>query len=115
MLMQDVINDPIRLLQAAISKQADSGHNFESVALNIATQNTVTFRTNPDSPPTGPTVDVPVTDAAGGTENILFLEGGEPTGAQGPNAQTALVYATFWIEKVTPRSGHRFTQLNMRR
>ena len=110
-LMQDVINDPIRLLQAAISKQVDLGHNFGGVALNIATQAEVTFRANPDSPPAGPTVSVPVTDAAGGIENILFLEGGEPAGAQGPNAQTALVYATFWIEHVTPRSGRRFMQL----
>ena len=118
MLMQDVINDPIRLLQAEISKQVDSGHNFESVALNIATQNPVTFRVNPDSPPTGPTNDVPVTDAAGGIENILFLDGetltlagGPPGGAAAPNAQTALVYATFWIEKVIPRSGRPFMQL----
>jgi len=117
-LMQDVINDPIRLLQAVISKQVDSGHNFESVALNIATQNTVTFRVNPDSPPTGPTNDIPVTDAAGGIENILFLDGetltlpgGPPGGAAAPNAQTSLVYATFWIEKVIPRTGRQFMQL----
>ena len=117
-LMQDVINDPIRLLQAVISKQVDSGHNFESVALNIATQNTVTFRVNPDSPPTGPTNNIPVTDAAGGIENILFLDGetltlpgGPPGGAAAPNAQTALVYATFWIEKVIPRTGRQFMQL----
>jgi hypothetical protein len=110
-LMQDIVNDPIRLLQATISKQADDGHNFETVTLNIATQSSVTFRTNPDSPPAGPTVSVPVTDAAGGIENILFLEGGEPTGADGPNAQTSLVYATFWIEHVTPRAGRPFMQL----
>jgi hypothetical protein len=117
-LMQDVINDPIRLLQAVISKQVDSDHTFEGVALNIATQATVTFRVNPDSPPTGPTVDIPVTDAAGGIENILFLDGetlalpgGPPGGAAAPNAQTALVYATFWIEKVTRKSGRHFMQL----
>jgi hypothetical protein len=117
-LMQDVINDPIRLLQAVISQQVDSGHNFESVALNIATQNPVTFRVNPDSPPTGPTSDIPVTDAAGGIENILFLDGetltlpgGPPGGAAAPNAQTSLVYATFWIEKVIPRTGRQFMQL----
>jgi hypothetical protein len=117
-LMQDIINDPIRLLQAVISKQVDSGHTFEGAVLNIATQNAVDFRQNPDSPPTGPTVNIPVTDAAGGIENILFLDGqtvtlptGPPGGAAAPNAQTSLVYATFWIEKVTPTNGHKFMQL----
>jgi hypothetical protein len=117
-LMQDVINDPIRLLQAVISKQVDSGHTFEGAVLNIATQNAVTFRENPDSPPVSPTVNIPVTDGAGGIENILFLDGetltlpgGPPGGAAAPNAQTSLVYATFWIEKVTPRNGRQFMQL----
>jgi hypothetical protein len=40
---------------------------------------------------------VNVTNGAGGIENIIFLEGGDPVGAKGPNADTALVYATFWI------------------
>ncbi len=109
-LMQDVVNDPIRLLQAVISRQASSGHTFEGVALNIATQSSVEFRVDPDSPH-GATQAVPVADAAGGTENILFLEGGEPAGAKGPNAQTSLVYATFWVTRVTPRSGRPFMQL----
>ena len=106
-LMQDVINDPIRLLQAVIREQEASECTFEGFALNIATQAPVTFRACPDSPPTGPTVNIWVTGAAGGTENILFLEGGE----QGPNAQAGLVYATFWIEKVMPKSGQHFMQL----
>lgn len=109
--MQDVINDPIRLLQAVIKKQQTEDCTFEGFALNIATQATVTFRVHPDSPPMGPTVNIRVTGAAGGIENILFLEGGEPTGAQGPNAQAGLVYATFWIERVTPKSGAPFMQL----
>ena len=117
-LMQDIINDPVRLLQAVIAKQVDAGNTFEGVALNIASQASVTFRANPDSPPAGPTVNVPVTDAGGGIENILFLDGetltlpgGPPGGAAAPNAQTALVYATFWIETVTPPSGRHFVQL----
>jgi hypothetical protein len=109
-LMQDVINDPARLLQAVISEQVASGHTFQGVALNIATQANVTFLVNPDSPK-GPATTVGVTDGAGGIENIPFLEGGEPTGVKGPNAQTALVYATFWIEKVTPKVGRSFMQL----
>jgi hypothetical protein len=30
---------------------------------------------------------VDVTDGVGGVENILFLKGGEPVGAQGPKRQ----------------------------
>ena len=66
---------------------------------------------HPNSPLTGPTVNIWVNGAAGGTENILFLKGGEPTGKQGPNAQAGMVYATFWIEKVTRKSGADFMQL----
>ena len=109
-LMQNVVNDPIRLLQAVVSQQADSGHTFEGVALNIATQSQITFLVDPDSPQ-GPTQKIPVPDGAGSADNILFLEGGEPQGTKGPNAQTSLIYATFWITKVTPKSGPPFTQL----
>jgi hypothetical protein len=109
--MQAVINDPIRLLQAVIEDQQRCGHAFEGSALNITTQATVTFRLLPNSPRTNPTVNIRVPGAAGGIANIPFLEGGEPTGALGPNAQTGLVYATFWIEKVMPKSGNHFMQL----
>jgi len=109
--MQDVINDPIRLLQAVIETQKADECTFEGSALNIATQAPVTFRVRSDSPLTGPTVNVWLNDAAGGIENILFLEGGKPTGDQGPNAKAGLVYATFWIEEVTPKSGAPFMQL----
>jgi hypothetical protein len=105
--MQRVINDPIRLLRAVIEEQQDLGCTFEGCALNIATRDTVAFCRHPNSPGTGHTVDVRVTGAGGGTENILFLEGGE----QGPNAQAGLVYATFWLEKVMPESGDHFMQL----
>jgi hypothetical protein len=104
--MQDVINDPIRLLQDVINTQAKDC-TFEGFALNIATQETVTFRVHPNGPRTGPTVNIRVTAAAGGIENILFLEGGE----QGPNARAGLVYATFWLEKVMPKTGGHFMQL----
>jgi hypothetical protein len=105
--MQRVINDPIRLLRAVIEEQQDLGCTFEGCVLNIATRDTIAFRKHRNSPPDGPTVSLGVTGAAGGTENIPFLEGGE----QGPNAQAGLVYATFWIEKVTPGSGGQFMQL----
>jgi hypothetical protein len=108
--MQDVVNDPIRLLQAAIDRQVADGYTFEGVALNIATQRQVSFRPEANKPQGAP-VTVDVSDAAGGTENILFLEGGEPAGALGPNAQTSLVYATFWITIVSHEHRQHFLQL----
>jgi hypothetical protein len=110
-LMQHVINDPIRLLQAVIERQKREDCTFEGFALNIATQSRVAFRLKKNSPRTGPTVNIRVTGGAGGIENILFLEGGEPPGAQGPNARVRLVYATVWIEKVMPKDGPHFMQL----
>jgi hypothetical protein len=110
-LMQDVVNDPIKLLQAVITKQKADGHTFEGVALNIATQAKVTFFKNANSKAGDPTVVVSPTDGAGGIENILFLEGGEPVGQKGANADTALVYATFWIEKVKHADHPTFMQL----
>jgi hypothetical protein len=113
--MQDVVNDPIRLLQAKIDDQVKKGYTFEGTALNIATQAKITFFQNSNSSPTAtplpPTVVVSPSNGAGGAENILFLEGGEPTGAKGPNADTALVYATFWIEKVKHPQHGSFMQL----
>jgi hypothetical protein len=108
--MQAVIDDPIKILQATVQNQVNDGHSFEGVALNIATQNKIDFLDQPNKPG-GPFTPVSVTDGAGGIENILFLEGGEPTGAVGPNALTSLVYATFWIEKVTRPTRDHFMQL----
>ncbi len=109
--MQEIINDPITLLQSVIQKQVAQGHTFKGTVLNIATQKKLTFLTQPNQPG-GPTVTPNVPDGAGGIENILFLEGGEnPQEAHGPNALTALVYATFWIEKVQPLHEHSFMQL----
>jgi hypothetical protein len=52
----------------------------------------------------------------GGIENIQFLGGEGPTVAGQKqlqeNAETAMVFATFWIEKVTHKqNGHSFMQL----
>ena len=109
--MQNVVDDPINLLQQVIQDQVTDGHTFEGTVLNIATQAAITFFTNPNTPPGGPTTVVNVIDGGGAPENILFLEGGEPVGPKGPNAQTALVYATFWIEKVMHVDRPHFMQL----
>ena len=109
--MQDVVNDPIKLLQAVINQQVADGHTFEGTALNIATQASISFLTNANNKPAAPPVVVTPLNGAGGIENILFLEGGEPVGPKGPNADTALVYATFWIEKVKHANRPSFMQL----
>jgi hypothetical protein len=108
--MQTVVNDPITLLQQEIKQQVTAGSTFAGVALNIATQQQITFLNEPNDP-NGPSTPIDVIDAGGGIENIPFLDGGIPTGAQGSNAQTALVYATFWIEKVTPKNRSPFMQI----
>jgi hypothetical protein len=109
--MQDVINDPASLLQAVIDRQSAAGASFTGVALNISTQQQLTFFQQPNSAPGAPTTAVAITDAGGAIGNIPFLDGGIPTGSEGPNAETALVYATFWIEKVTPKTSAPFMQL----
>lgn len=109
--MQTVVNDPITLLQQVIQQQVAHGHKFQGVALNIATQVPITFFTNPNSARGGPTVNVSVPDAGGGVENIPFLLGNQTPAPPQANAQTALVYATFWIEKVTHPNRRPFDQL----
>jgi hypothetical protein len=114
--MQTVVNDPISLLQKDISDLEASGHTFEGTVLNIATQPSVSFLTTPNSGAAGATIAVALPQFSGGVENIRFLIG--ETKAVGgvtqllENAQTALVYATFWIEKVTHKAtSQSFMQL----
>jgi len=81
--MQNVINDPIRLLQHAISHQ----YIESMVVLNIATVDSIDVTSGA----------VPVKFGAGGIENMPFLV---------TNADTALVFATLWIEKIRHELGH---------
>jgi hypothetical protein len=114
--LQDVINDPILLLQKEIQGLVEEGYEFEGTALNIATTSPVTFLKNANSGAAGPTVAVTVPQFGGGIQNSQFLIGENQTVAGNvqlqENAQTALVYATFWIEKATHKvTGHSFMQL----
>jgi hypothetical protein len=84
---QTVINDPTRLLQAAIKDQFIQS----MVVLNIATTASLNVTTGP----------VPVPLGAGGIENMPFLV---------TNANAAQVFATFWIETIRLPIG-RFMQL----
>jgi len=82
--MQTVINDPTRLLQAAIH-----GQNIkEMIVIEIATV-------------ANPTGTKPVPGGGGGIENIPFLQ---------VNADAVVVFATFWIEKIA-HPFHDFMQL----
>ncbi|HKR49065.1 MAG TPA: heme-binding protein [Pseudonocardiaceae bacterium] len=111
--MQDVVNDPIKLLQAVINQQVAHGKTFEGVALNISTQSEIEFFVNANSKFENgdPTVTVRPVGGAGGIENILFLQGGDPVGSEGANANASLAYATFWIEKVSGGFFPPFMQL----
>jgi hypothetical protein len=109
-ITQALVNDPIILLQQTIQEQVAEGCTFEGVAINIATQSPISLFTTPSttqppagSPPVGgPSISVSVADSSGGVENLPFLA---------TNADSALVYATFWIEKVTRSDGSFFMQL----
>lgn len=114
--MQDVINDPILLLQKEVQTLVDYGYTFEGTSLNVATTSPLTFLKNANSGAAGPTVQVTVPQFGGGIENIQFLIGESPVVSGKTqlreNAETAVVYATFWIEKVSHKtSGHTFMQL----
>lgn len=85
--MQTVINDPTRLLQAAITGQ----HIDEMVVIQIATAASLPAQAGPQ----------PVLAGGGGIENIPFLV---------TNANAALVFATFWIERIG-HPAHPFMQL----
>ena len=113
--MQDVLNDPIRLLQPVIEEQRQRGHTFDGVVLNVATQARLSFQPEPNvvlgprkglPPPPAPTV-VEVPMGAGEIANMPFLVGAD----KGPNAETASVYATFWLERVRHPTQPEFTQL----
>ena len=82
------------MLQQTVQQQIAEGYEFEGTVLNIATVSSIEFNTQPivlPAQPTSPTVTVNLAQAGGGAENLSFLQA---------NADTALVYATFWIEKL---------------
>jgi hypothetical protein len=81
--MQTVINDPSRLLQAALVGQFIE----KMVVLNIATVASLDVTGGP----------VAINLGAGGIENMPFLV---------TNADTALVFATFWLETIRHDYGH---------
>jgi hypothetical protein len=116
--MQEVINDPILLLQARVNRLLDDGWEFgDGVVLNVSTTRPLTFLAAANTGPTGataPPVNLP--QFGGGSENIQFLIGETKVVATQneflENAQTAIVYSTFWIERLThKKTGQTFMQL----
>ena len=100
-LMQDVVTDPIILLQEVVAQQQVDGYTFQGVALNIASRTSITFGTERNQ--TTPTVRVMVPCGGGRIENIPFLVS---------NAELVLMYATFWITTVSHSElGESFLQL----
>jgi len=110
-ITQALVNDPIILLQQTVQQQIADGYSFEGVALNIATAASIPFFTAPVilGSPNPPIATVTIAQAGGGIENLLFLQG--PGGAAPGNADSALVYATFWLEKLTHPSHPEVMQL----
>jgi hypothetical protein len=103
-ITQALVNDPIILLQQKIQEQIAQGHEFSGTVLNIASLTPIPFFTQPAiaGNPAPPTETVNLPQFGGGIENLGFLQ---------TNATTALVYATFWIEKVTHPNLPAFMQL----
>jgi hypothetical protein len=103
-ITQTLLNDPITLLQQKVVDQIAQGYSFSGVALNISTAPTITFFNAPviAGNPLPATSAVTLTQAGGGAENLSFLQ---------KNATTTLVYATFWLEKLTHPDQPTITQL----
>lgn len=91
-ITQAMVNNPNSVLKAAIAGQTIT----HTTVLSVSTKAPAT-----PAPPPAPNV-------GGGTDNVAFLQGGPA----GPNADSALMTATFWIEHVAAGPhGPAFLQL----
>jgi hypothetical protein len=89
------------MLQQTVQQQVADGFQFQGAVLNITTAQSIPFFTAPVilGNPNPPITTVTISQAGGGVENLLFLQG---AGGNAPgNADSALVYATFWLERLT--------------
>jgi hypothetical protein len=102
-VVQALVNDPILALQEVILRQKAAGWEFDTTILNIATASPIVFGNAVNaSLPGAATTTVAVPVGPGDVGNTPFLT---------VNATSVLVYATFWIEKVTHPDGRFFMQL----
>jgi hypothetical protein len=102
-ITQQLLNDPVTLLQQTVQEQVAQGYSFSGVALNISTATPITFFNAPviNGSPLPTTTPVTLPQAGGSIDNISFLLGPSLSSNPPNNAFTALFYATFWLEKLT--------------
>jgi hypothetical protein len=112
-ITQQLLNDPVTLLQQTVQEQLAQGYSFSGVALNISTSAQIAFFDAPviNGNPLPTTTVVNLPQAGGGVGNIAFLFGPSLSANPPNNAFTALFYATFWLEKLTHPTQPSFTQL----
>jgi hypothetical protein len=94
--LQDIINDPVKLLTAALKGQTIK----KMVVIEISTIDSI-----PIVDPANPAKSIPkkFPSGGGGIENIPFLQ---------TNADAATMFATFWIEEIQgPTPDTNFFQL----
>ncbi len=103
-ITQQAVDDPVVLLQQHLQRQIAEGYEFDGVALNIATAPAVPFQPRPVvfGDPGAPPDTLTVPQFGGGIANHTFLRG---VAEQQPNLSTALVYATFWLERLRHPDG----------
>lgn len=87
--------DPNKFLSDVLATQ-----QVLSTTVLVVTSDVTAPKSPANAPPDSP-------DTGGGADNIAFLAG---TG-HGPNAKSARVTATFWIERVKGSDGEEFDQL----
>ena len=111
-ITQQMVNDPIVVLRHKIEEQIAHGYIFEGgTVLNVATEADISFFETPNCVVTSPFATPTPTFSNGGAENMLFLFDNQTTPPSG-NAQTAIIYATFWIETLRHKhTGHTHVQL----
>ncbi len=102
-ITQQLLNDPVTLLQQTVQEQLAQGYSFSGAVLNISTATGITFFNAPviNGNPLPTTSLVTLPQAGGGIENLSFLLGPSLNSNPPNNAFTALFYATFWLEKLT--------------
>jgi hypothetical protein len=91
-LTQAQLTDPNLFLSQAVAHQ------------NITSTTVLTLTSDTSAPGSVP-------DAGGGAANIAFLKGKGTPPAGGPNADSAVVTAIFWIETVKDAHGYEHPQL----
>ena len=103
-ITQQIVDDPIVLLQQTVDRQLAEGYRFEGVVLNVSTAPAIPFQPGPVvfGDPVAPATVVSAPQFGGGIANHSFLRG---VSDAKPNLSTSLVYATFWLEKLTHPDG----------